>query len=112
MRILKLEIGHVPESQPSTIDFSTKDQPSRFKGRFYVVNLKLSEGIIETNVGSLPVTFTNIYEPIHIVLRCFNIQITPQSSNCLYIIYISAKKPVLVLNLKHDYAFFGILLTP
>lgn len=90
-----------PVCKPSWVNFTTKKIAFLFKS-FDIVELNLWDPIIDTNIGSSPMTLLNIFNPINIVLFTLYFEIEPNFAKGFNISFIISIETILVLNLKHN----------
>lgn len=98
-----------PMRHPSRIDFPAQQEPFLLEFPHSVL-LFLLRKVIDTDIGALPMTFMNIFNPIHIVFGQRNVQIFPHLPDFFHIALICAVEPVLILDLEHNDAAFWVAL--
>ena len=75
--ILHLKLLRMPKGKPATINFAPKNKALGLERRLNVVDFDLGKGIIEPNIGPLPMTFPDIDEPINIIFSSANVEFFP-----------------------------------
>lgn len=99
----------MPIGYPATVDLSPEYHRSGIQTRMDVVNLDLSEGVVEPNAGTWPVAFANVDKPVDVVLCRVDLQIMPHLPDFHHILCVGPVEAILVLDLQHDYASLWVL---
>lgn len=96
-----------PMRQPSRIDLPSKQITLLFKSP-NIIKLNLGYSIINPNIGSIPMTFLYILNPINIILCTLYFEVEPYFAECFDIRFICPVEPVLILYLEKDNRTFWV----
>ena len=97
-----------PMGHPPWINLSSKYFSIFFEFSHFFL-LLMAWKVVNSNVGSFPMAFMDVFNPVNIVLRTIDVQIVPHLSDGFHIGFVSPVEPKLVLDLQHYNASLWML---